>query len=68
MGTDVRSTLAVLTSHAEILNKILSLRDEATYIIRPKIFVRMTFEALIKKERNKMIKRDLKSIFQILAK
>ena len=63
MGTDVRSTLAVLTSHAEILNKILSLRDEATYIIRPKIFVRMTFETLIKKERNKMIKRDLKSIF-----
>ena len=45
-----------------ILCKILSLQDDANYLIRPKVLVRTAVEVLKKKEKRELIKRDLASI------
>ena len=62
MGTNKGSTSSILTCHAEILSKILSLQDDANYLIRPKVLVRKAIEVLKKKEKRELIKRDLASI------
>ena len=47
----VQNSIQSLTLHAEILGRILSLRDEASFLIRPKNFVEMAVKYLIKREK-----------------
>ena len=61
-GTDIKTDLIILSTHSEILNRIMSLKDEANYIVRPKIFVKQAIEYLIKKEIKMETKGSLKDL------
>ena len=54
--------LASLTINAEILNRIPSLRDDASYLIRPQTFVRATIASIYTKEKNLKIKEKLEEL------
>ena len=54
--------LSTQTIHAEILNRILSLRDDATYMLRPKSLVLIAINYLKKRERKKEIKDKLNEL------
>ena len=49
----------VLTLHAEICNRILMLKDDAQYLVRPKVFVINAIKHLIKRENRAAIKDSL---------
>ena len=51
-----------LAIHAEILSRILSLRDNSTYLIRPKIFVAGAINHLICKENKESKKLKLREL------
>ena len=46
----IESSVATMTLHAEILWRILQLRDDSRYLIRPRILVEMATKFLIKRE------------------
>ena len=54
--------VAKLTLHAELLGRIISLRDDLTYVVRPRSFVENALHYLIKKEKNREIKSDLEAL------
>ena len=51
---DIGTTVGTMTLHAEILTRILALRDDARYLIRPKIFVELAVKFLIKREKGRL--------------
>ena len=55
-------TQAKLTLHAEILSRILSLKDNESYLMLPKVFVRNAILYLSKRERKEAIKIELASL------
>ena len=57
----IGNSIATFTLHAEILARILSLNDEASYLIRPKIFVELAIKHLIKREKGS-VKEALKAV------
>ena len=50
------------TLHAEILSRILSLKDNESYLMLPKVFVRNAILYLSKRERKEPIKIELASL------
>jgi len=68
---DIRSLLGVLESdetiltvHAEILSRIISLRDTQNYLLRPKSFVRTALEHLARSEPKLDRKEAIKSLLE----
>jgi hypothetical protein len=51
-----------MTLHAEVLSRILSIRDDAPYLIRPSVLVKQSLEHVIKVERNSEIRNALKNL------
>ena len=62
LGAFRTCTQTALTLHAEILSRILGLRDDASYLIHPKAFVKNAILYLSKKERKVEIKTELASL------
>ena len=62
LGTEVGTDYAVLAIHAETLLRILQLRDEADYLLRPQIFVRLVIEHLTRREVNEAMSQNLKDL------
>ena len=61
----IRSTgLTQLTIHSEIILRIVYLKDDLTYLIHPKTFVKTTIKDLIIKEGNRTIKNELRSLLE----
>ena len=52
----------VLTLHAEIIQRILYLKDDANYLIHPKTFVNAAIKDLIVKENKINIKNELRDL------
>ena len=52
----------MLTVHAEVLNRILLLRDEANHLMRPISFVKQAIEYLIRKERGESRRNKIKDL------
>ena len=50
----IETSISTMTLHAEILSRILRLKDEPTYLIRPKIFVELAIKHLIKREKGQI--------------
>ena len=59
VGMEISTDLITLSIHAEIFNRILSLRDEAIYLVRPNVFVKQAVQYLIKREIKTETKRSL---------
>ena len=65
IGANLESTPIGLTLRAEILQRILSLKDNQTYLIRPKIFVNNSIKFLIKREGSSKVRNGLKDLLII---
>ena len=52
-----------LSIQAEILQRIMYLKDEANYLIRPKTLVKRAIELLAKRELDKKVKDQLNNLF-----
>ena len=61
MGVKLDQTLATLTLKAEILGRILVLKEQ-NYLLHPKHFVKLALENLIKREQGKEIKDALNDL------
>ena len=62
LGANIESSIATLTLHSEIILRILSVPDDANFLIRPKKFVELTIKSLIRKEKGKT-QNSLKSLY-----
>ena len=62
MGSYLNSEVVVLTLNAEILLRLLALKDDDNYLIHPKHFVRNAVSYLTKREKKREVKEGLKSI------
>jgi hypothetical protein len=51
-----------MTLYAEILTRILQLKDEQTFLLRPKIFIKLAIEHLLKCESREEIKAELRTL------
>jgi hypothetical protein len=51
-----------LTLHAEVISRLLAIRDDATYLIRPSILVKQSIEQTVKAEKKLDIKNALKTL------
>ena len=51
--------------NAEIMLRILSLKDDGSFLIHPKHFLKHAINYLMRKERKQNIKNDLKSIHEL---
>ena len=63
-GANIDQSLEGLVVKAEILNKILSLREEQNYLIHPKSLVKAVIKSLTMKENKKEIKENLKALLE----
>ena len=68
MGGYRTSNTTVLTINAEILHRILTLKDDASYLVHPKVFVKNSISYLIRKEKANEIKNGLRSILDSLER
>ena len=62
MGGYIDSSPASLTLNAEILHRLLMLKEDSDYLIHPKQFVKNATIYLLRKEKKREIKEHLKSI------
>ena len=59
------TSLEDLTIHAEIFLRILSLRDDQSYLLLPKVFVKMALKDLLLKEGKEGIRSRIKDLLEI---
>ena len=64
-GGYLTSNTTIITINAEIMLRILSLKDDESFLIHPKHFVKHAISYLMRKERKQNIKNDLKSIHEL---
>ena len=62
MGASLQQSLTNLTLKAEILTKILAMKDDQSYLIHPKHFVKMAVKSVAIKETRKEIRNDLRAL------
>ena len=62
MGGYIDSSPTSLTLNAEILHRLLMLKEDSDYLIHPKQFVKNATIYLLRKEKKREIKEHLKSI------
>ena len=62
LGASSDTSPLVLTVHAEILQRILALKEDMIYLIRPKHFVKLTIENLTRCEKNEENKSALANL------
>ena len=67
VGAYLDTNPTILTINAEILLRILSLKDDENHLIHPKHFVRNALKYLVRREKKEEIKRNLKSVLDSLA-
>ena len=61
-GTEISQTTLNLTIKAEIIGRILMLKDDQSYLIHPKYVVKLAIGNLIKKERRHVLVNELKDL------
>ena len=62
LGFHLNSNRTILTIYAEILQRIMSLKDDLDYVLHPKLIVKQALMFLVKRERNNSVKDELISI------
>jgi hypothetical protein len=66
LGMDVGSTPTTMTIHAEVINRIMSLKDEARFLLRPNIIVKLALQYLIKNEKAESVKNSIEELLNRL--
>ena len=62
LGCHLNSNGTMLTINAEVLQRIMSLRDDQDYLLHPRLVAKQVFLFLAKKEKKAIVKNDLESI------
>ena len=65
LGAYLSSTTTVLTINAEIMQRIHLLKDDANYLVHPRIFVKQAIIYLLKREKGELIKEELEFILDV---
>ena len=66
LGLMRESTPLVLSIHAEVIARITALRDQADYLLRPRILVRLALELILRREKSDELKTSLKDLLDRL--
>ena len=66
IGAVKGTTPELITIHAEVINRILYLKDSQNYLLRPKIFVRLVLEHIAKREKNDAVKDKIMDLLNRL--
>ena len=66
MAAEKKQTITDMTIRAEVLGRILAIRDDQTYLIHPKHFIRQVLTTLIKRETRGELIDELKTLFEKL--
>ena len=66
-GGYLTSSSTIITLNAEIMQRILVLKDEEQFLVHPKHFVKNALGYLLKKEKKPSIKNEIKSILEFLS-
>ena len=61
-GTFRTANLEYITIAAEIMQRILQLKDDQTFLIRPNKFIQYSIRSVAKKEKERKIKEKLYSL------
>ena len=62
LGGELGTSIPTLTLHSEIISRILQLRDNASFLVRPRSFVENAVKYLIRREKGE-IKEALKTVY-----
>ena len=62
IGAEPDETLGILTAKAEILSRILQLRDDQDYLLHPRKFVKLAIEAVARREGKIETKNELNDL------
>ena len=62
LGATIDTNPAILAIHAEIIQRILSLKDDATFLLRPITMVRQAIKLIRALEKNENIKEELNQL------
>ena len=66
LGCNLNSNQTMITINAEILQRILSLKENTNYTLHPRAFVKLAISHLIKRERKTKIKTELNFILNAM--
>ena len=64
LGSFVESTPTILTLHAEILQRILYLREEQNYLVHPKTLVTHCLKLIARSEKRATVRDEIKSLLE----
>ena len=67
IGGHLNSTITMLTINAEIINRILTFKDDQNFLLRPNLVVKQAVTFLRKRERSVKIKNDLDFIHEAIG-
>ena len=62
LAARTEDNLTIMTIHAEILRRILSLKDAPDHLIHPRIITQLAIKHLIRREGNRLVKEQLKTL------
>ena len=64
MGATMNTDPLILSIHAELLLRILRIKEDANYLIRPKVMVKLAIELVARNEKSDEIKRRLVALLE----
>ena len=64
MGATMNTDPLILSIHAELLLRILRIKEDANYLIRPKVIVKLAIELVARNEKSDEIKRRLLALLE----
>ena len=65
LGSYIESTPTILTLHAELLLRILYLKDDQNYLVHPKNLVKHCLKYIARCEKKPEIKDEIKSLLEL---
>ena len=68
LGGYLESSPLILTIYAEVLQRILMLKDDENYLLHPRHFAKNAINLLIKREKKTDTKSELKSVLEAIER
>ena len=56
----------ILSIHAEVISRLAYLKDDLSYLLRPKVFVKLALELILKREKSENAKSKIEDILDAL--
>ena len=66
LGAVTESEPLILSIHAEVISRLAYLKDDLSYLLRPKVFVKLALELILKREKSENAKSKIEDILDAL--